>query len=424
MRIAIIGSGVSGCTAAYALRDGHELALYEQDGQPGGHVHTVRVPQADGRSIAVDMGFIVYNEPTYPRFSALLAELGVATQPTEMSFGHRCHRCDMEFGSMGIGAFLATRRAALRPAHWRMVVDLVRFHREARRRLESGGSSANTLAELLDEGAFGEAFRHHFALPVVSAIWSMGATGTLDFPADTLLRFLDNHGLIGFGRAKPWRTIVGGSSTYVERIVERLPAGTLRVGSRVVAARRDPDGVTVHATGRPAERFDALILATHADDALRILGDADPAEIVALDRFEYTQNEVVLHGDDRLLPRRARARGSWNVDTLDCRAPTERLTMTYDMRRLQRLDGVGPVLVSVNPGGRLAEDRIIASRPMRHPRYTFRTLEGQRAVSRLQGHRRTWYAGSHLGYGFHEDGCRSGYEAAEGVDGLVARMAA
>jgi predicted NAD/FAD-binding protein len=423
MRIAIIGSGISGLAAAYALRERHELALYEQDGMPGGHVRTVRVPRLTG-DVAVDMGFIVYNEPTYPRFSALLADLGVQTQPTEMSFGHRCDRCDLEFGSVGLRGFLATPRAAVLPDHWGMVADLARFHREARRRLDSGRESRDTLDSLLRHGGYGDPFRRHFVLPVVSAIWSTAATETLDFPADTLLRFLDNHGLIGFRRGKPWRTIVGGSSTYVERILERLPPGTLRTGAPVLAARRDGDGVTVHAAGHAPERHDALIIATHADDALRMLVDADPTEIMALDHFEYTENEVVLHTDDRLLPRRPGARGSWNVETMDCRAPAERLTMTYDMARLQRLQEVGPMLVSVNPGAMLADDRIVTSYRMRHPRYTFRTLEGQRAIGRLQGHRRTWFAGAHLGYGFHEDGCRSGFEAAAGVEGQLHRMAA
>lgn len=423
MRIAIIGSGVSGLSAAYALRESHRISLFEQEPAPGGHVHTVSVPGAAG-PIAVDMGFIVYNEPAYPRFSALLRELGVATQPTEMSFGHRCHRCDLEFGSVGLAGFLATPSALGRPSHWRMVADLARFHREARRRLDSGQRSVDTLDSLLRSGGYGTAFRDHFVLPVVSAIWSTAATHTLDFPADTLIRFLDNHGLIGFGRAKPWRTVVGGSSTYVERIVERLPGGSLHVAQAVIGIRREPDGVIVVTRGRAPERFDALILATPADTALGLLADADASEAEALGRFEYTDNEVVLHTDDRLLPRRAGARGSWNVETLDCRAPGSRLTMTYDMVRLQRLTNVGPHLVSVNPGGRVPADRIITTRRMRHPRYTFRTLEGQRALARLQGHRRTWYAGAHLGYGFHEDGCRSGFEAAALAGEHLGRMAA
>jgi predicted NAD/FAD-binding protein len=340
-----------------------------------------------------------------------------------MSFGHRCGRCDVEFGSVGATGFLATPRAAMSPAHWRMVTDLVRFHRDARRRLDGGHRSLDTLEALLRQGGYGDAFRRHFVLPVVSAIWSTPATETLDFPADTLLRFLDNHGLIGFGRGKPWRTITGGSRTYVDRIASLLEPGTLRTGSPVLGVRRDIDGVTVHAAGQPPERFHALVLATHADDALRLLADADPQEWQALERFGYTDNDVVLHTDERVLPRRSRARGSWNVDTPDCRAPG-RLTMTYDMNRLQRLTGVGPLLVSVNPGDRVPRERIIVSTVMRHPRYTHQTLEGQRAVGRLQGHRRTWYAGAHLGYGFHEDGCRSGFEAASGVLERQERMVA
>jgi predicted NAD/FAD-binding protein len=333
MRIAIIGSGISGLSAAYALRDRHDLVLYEQGKRPGGHVRTVTVAGAGG-AVAVDMGFIVYNEPTYPRFSRLLDELGVPTQPTEMSFGHRCSGCDLEFGSVGVAGLLATPRAATLPGHWRMVADLVRFHREARRRLESGHPSLDTLDSLLRQGGYGESFRRHFVLPVVSAIWS-----------------------------------------------------------------------------------------TPADDSLALLADADAGETDALERFGYTRNDVVLHTDDRLLPRRIRARGSWNVDTIDCQAPG-RLTMTYDMVRLQRLAGTGPLLVSVNPGDRVATDRIIESDVMTHPRYTFRTLEGQRAVARLQGHRRTWYAGAHLGYGFHEDGCRSGFEAASDISERLDRLAA
>jgi predicted NAD/FAD-binding protein len=423
LHIAIIGAGISGLAAAYALREHHRVALFETHDVAGGHVHTVDVPGPHG-PMAVDMGFIVYNRPTYPLFSALLEELGVATQPTEMSFGHRCRRCDLEFGSLGARGFLATPEALVRPAHLRMAIDVVRFHREARRRLDGPSHPTDTLGTMVQEGGYGPAFRDHFLLPVVSAVWSTAASDSLDFPADTLLRFLDNHGLIGFGRGKPWRTIVGGSRTYVERIVERMPVGSLRLGCPVIAVRRDRDGATVLTDGRAPEQFDALILATPADTTAGLLWDADELERDALERFEYTDNEVVLHSDDDVLPRRPAARGSWNVETVDCRAPAHRLTMTYDMVRLQRLATDRPLLVSVNPGERVPGDRIITRRRMRHPRYTVRTLEGQRALTRLQGHRATWYAGAHLGYGFHEDGCRSGFDAATGVLGHFGRMAA
>ncbi|HSM32582.1 MAG TPA: FAD-dependent oxidoreductase, partial [Anaerolineae bacterium] len=209
-----------------------------------------------------------------------------------------------------------------------------------------------------------------------------------------------------------------------DRIVERLPADTVLAGDPVVDVRRDGDGTVVTTRSERVERFDAVILATHADVALTLLQDADADERAALGRFEYTTNEVVLHTDESVLPRRGRARGSWNVETADCRQPAEQLTMTYWMNRLQRLDGDEPYCTSVNPGERIPDRSVIVSRPMSHPKYTFATLEGQQALAKLQGHRRTFYAGAHLGYGFHEDGCRSGFEAAELVSALNAALPA
>jgi predicted NAD/FAD-binding protein len=300
----------------------------------------------------------------------------------------------------------------IRPAHWRLVADLRRFFTLARARLDHGPATRQTLAELLDDGGFGIAFRNHFLVPVTAAVWSTAPAQVLDFPADYLLRFLDNHGLIGFGNGHQWRTVRGGSQEYVRRIVEGLPTGSVRSGDAVVDVRRTGEGVTLRTASGWVERFDAVVLAGHADAMLDLLHDADADERRALGMFEYTTNEVVLHTDPTLLPDRDAARGSWNVDTADCRQPADELTMTYWMNRLQSIGGPETWCVSVNPGERVDPARIIVAREFSHPLYTFRTLDAQVGLARLQGHRRTWYAGAHLGYGFHEDGCRSGYEAA------------
>ena len=418
-RVAVVGSGISGLTAAHALTaSGHRVRLFESEPTLGGHATTVEIGPD---RLPVDIGFIVYNEVTYPRFIGLLAELGVPTQPSDMSMGVTCAAHGIEWSTRGLRGVFAKPTQLARPSHYRMLVDLFRFYRDARALLDGDATTGMTLDAYLADRGFARGFADHFLVPLTAAVWSTAPDTIGSFPIDFLLRFLDHHGLIGYGRAIQWRTISGGSREYVRRIAERLGPDAISLGDPVRAVVRDEDGVLVLPTRGAAERFDAIVMATHADAALRLLRDADPDEAETLGGFEYSDNRVVLHTDAGILPSRTNAWASWNIDMGSCATPGDALTMTYHMNRLQSLPTTTQYSVSLNPpDGRISDDAVLLERAWSHPLYTFRTLESQARLSALQGHRATWYAGAHLGYGFHEDGCRAGYEAAESIVATLA----
>jgi predicted NAD/FAD-binding protein len=402
--IAVIGGGVSGLTAAWSLAPHHDVWLFERDGRLGGHAHTHSVRRA-GRCWPVDTGFMVFNALTYPHFLRLLDALEVESRPSDMSFSVCCRRCDLEYSSAGLRGLFAQPRTACRTAHLAMLLEVLRFFRTARRALADGSAAAHTLGGFLDAHRFDGEVRRHFVLPMGGAIWSASATDLEAFPAVSYLRFLHNHGLLAATGQPVWRTIVGGSRVYVERIRAALGARAA-VGRAVRRVTRGPRAVTVEADGLPPLDVDAVVIATHADDALALLADPTAEERAALGAFRYSVNDAVLHGDDAHLPSRPAARASWNVTLDDCTATATPVGVTYDLTRLQGLDGAGTLLCTLN-GPRPAAGTVVTCMRYRHPILDRAALRAQRQLAAANGSRRTYYCGAHLRYGFHEDGVRS-----------------
>ncbi|WP_055540436.1 NAD(P)/FAD-dependent oxidoreductase, partial [Streptomyces neyagawaensis] len=352
-RTAVVGAGVAGLTAAYILGRTRHVTLYEADDRLGGHAHTHELTSAhDGRVHRVDSGFIVHNRRTYPRLLRLFDELGVATQESDMSMSVRCEGCGLEYaGARGPAGLFARPGNLLRGRYLRLLAEVPVFHRAARRLLARGGDPPLTLGEFLDREGFSPYFRTHFMTPVVSAVWSCDAATAQRYPAAYLFRFLEHHGLLSVGGSPVWRTVTGGSREYVDRVAKHI--GEVRAGTPVRAVRRHADGASVTAADGTTESYDAVVIAVHPDQALRMLADPTEAERNVLGAFRYSRNTTLLHTDPRLLPRSRGARASWNHLLPSCDAGADRVRVSYDMNRLQRLDATEHYVVTL--GG---EDRV------------------------------------------------------------------
>jgi predicted NAD/FAD-binding protein len=408
-RVAVIGAGVSGLTAAYILQRAFDVHLFEAEARLGGHAHTHDVVTNDAGALPVDSGFIVHNAATYPHLLRLFSELGVATQPAEMSMSIRCDGCGLEYaGARGLGGLLAQPRSARNPAFLRMLVEVKRFHRHARQ-VMAEGSADLTLRDFLTAGGYSPYFVAHFMVPVVSAVWSAAPGVALRSPARYLFTFLANHSMLTVFGSPQWRTVVGGSRSYVERAVKHLSA--VHGSTPVRGIQRRHDGVEVRDDADEVRRFDRVVIATHADTALAMLTDPTPQEARALGAFRYSVNETVLHEDDGLLPRSRRARASWNYLVPDCAADTDRVVVSYDMNRLQALPTDTPHVVTLNATERIRPERVIARMRYEHPIYTPESVGAQQLLPALNTGR-TAFAGAYHGWGFHEDGCRAGVTAA------------
>jgi predicted NAD/FAD-binding protein len=408
MRIAVVGAGVSGLVAAYQLAGAHDVHVFEAGDRIGGHTHTVDVETEQGR-VAVDTGFIVLNDRNYPSFERLLDRLGVPTQPAPMSFSVADEQGAFEWSSGSVNGVFACRGHVVDPAFHRMLRDLLRFQREARGLIGLNGSGP-TLGDWLDTSGFSREFVERLLVPQASAVWSADPQQMWSFPASFLAEFFDNHGQLGLRGRPQWRAVTGGSARYVERLTAPY-ADRIRTTTPVDWIKRQADHVELKARGHEAELFDHVVLAVHSDQALRILRDPSPREREILASIPYQANDVVLHTDRSLLPRRRRAWASWNFHLLD--DPPPRTTVTYDMNRLQTLDSSEQFCVTLNRTAQIEPEHILGRWSYDHPVFTREGVAAQARHAEISGVQRTHYCGAYWGWGFHEDGVRSALRACE-----------
>ena len=410
-RIAVVGSGIAGLSAAYFLSRRHEVHLFEKDDRLGGHTHTVTAQSSVG-PVALDTGFLVHNDRTYPRLVRLFNELGIETLSSDMCFAVACAGTGLEYSSRGPRGFFAQPKNVVSPSHLGLLSEIFRFNREAPKLLATPEAERVTLGEFLDARRFSEVFVHRYLLPMASAIWSASLASIRAFPASTMIRFLDNHGLLAVTGQPQWKVVKGGSRTYIPKLTAPL-SDRIVTSASIRGISRDQHGVTLKFHHRPDRRFDEVVLACHGDQVLPLLEDASDAERDVFGEFRTTTNIAWLHTDASVLPVREAARASWNYrlrDDADA-APT----VTYDLNRLQGLRTPEQFCVTLNPTSGIDDSKVLRRLTYQHPLYDHRALRAQERWAEVSGVKRTHFCGAYWFYGFHEDGLRSALRVASAL---------
>ena len=411
MRLAIVGTGIAGLAAAHRLHPSHDITVFEAGDHIGGHTHTHNI-ELGGRNWAIDTGFIVFNDWTYPNFIALMNELGVESQPSSMSFSVRCEKTGLEYNGTTLNTLFAQRRNLFSPSFHRMIRDILRFNREAPGFLETGDDHTR-LGDYLTANRYRQEFQEHYIIPMGAAIWSAAPGDMLDFPARYFIRFFHNHGMLSVDDRPQWRVIRGGSRSYVEPLTAPFRE-RIHLNTPVVRIVRDEQGVTVQTATGNESRFDAVVLACHSDQALAMLDEPTHVEREILGAIPYQENETILHTDASVLPRARRAWAAWNYHIP--REARDRVAVTYDMNILQGLEAPETFCVSLNYRDRIDPDRILKRLTYHHPAYTPAGIAAQARHAEISGVNRTYYAGAYWGFGFHEDGVKSGLRVVEQIE--------
>jgi uncharacterized protein len=415
-RVAVVGAGISGLSAAWLLASKLNVTVYEAEPRLGGHANTVNVDGPKG-SVAVDTGFIVYNDRNYPNLVALFDHLQVPNQPSNMSFAASLNAGSFEYSGSGLSGLMGQRLNVLRPRFWRMVSDIMRFYRQAPDLLARQDLATTTLGDYLDLEAYSHAFVEDHLLPMGAAIWSTTAADMRAYPLHAFIRFFINHGLVSLKDRPQWRTVTGGSREYVSRLRAATPA-SFRSNDPVVKIKRDEFGVKITTASGHQDRFDDVVIATHADHALALLEDPSSQERSLLGAFDYTTNVAVLHSDVKLMPKRKRVWASWNYIGEARESGESALCVSYWMNKLQGLDESLPLFVTLNPSREVNPDKVHQVFDYKHPLFDTKAMAAQQQLCQLQGQNNTWFCGAYFGSGFHEDGLQAGLACAEQLSGL------